>query len=87
MLRSVLTHCGFTKWSTAYEAGLKNDKLPLLFLENRNAKVAVKTSGGLSKRVNIKNIIINLNRKVLHDELKLSFSDKLVLYFVSPGPE
>ena len=27
-----------------YEAGLQNDKLPLLFLENRNAQVAVKTS-------------------------------------------
>ena len=25
-----------------YEAGLRNDKLPLLFLENNNAKVAVK---------------------------------------------
>jgi hypothetical protein len=27
-----------------YEAGLNNDKLPLLFLENRNAQIAVKTS-------------------------------------------
>ena len=36
-----------------YEAGLHNDKLPLLFMENRNAQVAVKTTGGLSKRVNI----------------------------------
>ena len=26
-----------------YEAGLNNDKLPLLFLENQNAKVAAKT--------------------------------------------
>ena len=33
-----------------YEAGLQNDKLPLLFMENRNAQVAVKTTGGLSKR-------------------------------------
>ena len=41
-----------------YEAGLKNDKLPLLFLENQNAKVAVKTSQGISKRVNIKNIVM-----------------------------
>ena len=41
-----------------YEAGLQNDKLPLLFLENSNAKVAVKTSKGTSKRINIKNIIM-----------------------------
>jgi hypothetical protein len=41
-----------------YEAGLKNNKLPLLFLENRNAQVAVKTPGGLSRRVNIGNIIM-----------------------------
>ena len=41
-----------------YEAGLQNDKLPLLFLENCNAKVAVKTSHGISSRVDIKNIIM-----------------------------
>ena len=38
-----------------FEAGLDNDKLPLLFLENQNARVAIKTSNGLSKRINIKN--------------------------------
>ena len=27
-----------------YEAGLQNDKLPLLFLENNNAQVAIKTN-------------------------------------------
>ena len=41
-----------------FEAGLNNDKLPLLFLENQNARVAIKTSNGLSKRINIKNIIM-----------------------------
>ena len=43
--------------NSLYEAGLDNDKLPLLFLENTVAKVAVKTSGGLSKRESIRNII------------------------------
>ena len=28
-----------------------NDKLSLLFLENKNAQVAVKTPGGLSQRI------------------------------------
>ena len=41
-----------------YDAGLDNDKLVLLFLENQNAKIAVKTNGGLSNRVNIRNIIM-----------------------------
>ena len=41
-----------------YDAGLKNDKLTLLFLENNNANVAVKSNGGLSRRVNIKDIIM-----------------------------
>ena len=41
-----------------YEAGLQNDKLPLLFLENSNAKVAVKTSNGTSQRIDIKNIVM-----------------------------
>ena len=41
-----------------YEAGLQNDKLPLLFMENSNAKVAVKTPNGISERMDIKNIIM-----------------------------
>ena len=71
-----------------YEAGLKNDKLPLLFLENRNAKVAVKTSGGLSKRVNIKNIIMqgsvwgSICCVVLMDKLgQLAYSKPELLYY------
>ena len=41
-----------------YDAGLQNDKLPLLFLENKNAKVAVNTHGRTTTRVSIKEIII-----------------------------
>ena len=44
--------------SALYEAGLQNDKLPLFFLENRNAQVAVKTFGGLTEGLNIKDIIM-----------------------------
>ena len=36
-----------------YDAGLTNDKLVLLYLENQNAQVVVKTAIGLSKRVKI----------------------------------
>ena len=44
--------------NSLYEAGLQNDKLPLLFLENNNAKVAVKTQERISKRVSIHNLIM-----------------------------
>ena len=71
-----------------YETGLKNDELPLLFLENRNAQVAVKTPGGLSKRVNISNIIMqgsvwgSLCCVVLVDKLgKLLYNKPQLLYY------
>ena len=41
-----------------YESGLRNDKLSLLYLENQNAQIAVKTASGTSKRVNIKNVVM-----------------------------
>ena len=41
-----------------YDAGLDNDKLNLLFLENQNAKCAIKTDHGVSRRINIENIVM-----------------------------
>ena len=41
-----------------YESGLQNDKLPLLYLGNQNAKIAVKSQTGMSKRKDIHNIIM-----------------------------
>ena len=41
-----------------YDTGLGNDKLPILFNENQNAKVAVKTQQGITNRVNIKNSVM-----------------------------
>ena len=74
--------------TSLYQAGLKNDKLPLLFLENRNAQVAVKTAGGISKRVNIANIIMqgsvwgSLCCVVLMDKLgKLLYNKPELLYY------
>ena len=74
--------------TSLFEAGFKNDKLPLLFLENRNAKVAVKTSGGLSKRVNISNNIMqgsvwgSMCCVVLMDKLgKLAYKNPQLLYY------
>ena len=71
-----------------FQAGLKNDKHPLLFLENNNAQVAVKTSGGMSRRVNIKNIIMqgsvwgSLCCVVLMDKLgQYAYSNPELLYY------
>ena len=41
-----------------YKAGLKNDKLVLLYLENQRANIAIKNSRGKSDRTPISNIIM-----------------------------
>ena len=41
-----------------FDAGFNSDKLPLIFLENETAKVAIKTGNTLSKRVDIRNIVM-----------------------------
>ena len=41
-----------------YETGFVNDKLPLLYLENQTAKIAIKTAKGMSKRISINNIVM-----------------------------
>ena len=73
-----------------FEAGLQNDKLPLLFLENYNAEVAIKTNERMSRRVSIQNIIMqgsvwgSLCCVILMDKLgKLLYRDKpeLVYYY------
>ena len=70
-----------------YEAGVRNDKLPLLFLENSNAHVAVKSNDVLSRRVNIRNIIMqgsvwgSICCVVLMDKLgKLAYSNPDLLF-------
>jgi hypothetical protein len=41
-----------------FETGFTNDKLPLLYLENQNAKIAIKTPQVISKRKTIKNVVM-----------------------------
>ena len=41
-----------------FETGFDNDNLPLLFIENQNAKVAIKSPTEISNRVFIRNIIM-----------------------------
>ena len=70
-----------------FDAGMKNDKLALLFLENSSAQVAVKNSSGISRRVTIRNIIMqgtvwaNLCCTVLMDKLgKLMYENPELMY-------
>ena len=39
-----------------HDAGLNSDMLNLLYAENRNAKVAVKVDGQLTRRTSVKNV-------------------------------
>ena len=71
-----------------YNAGIQNDKLPLLFLENENAQVAAKVSNELSKRISIRQIIMqgsvwgSLCCVVLMDKLgKLTYARPELLYY------
>ena len=41
-----------------FESGFDNDKLPLLYMENQNAQIAVKTQTGMSSRKSIQNTIM-----------------------------
>ena len=44
--------------NTLYENGLRNDKLVLIYEETRNAKIAVKLPTGITKQIDIENIIM-----------------------------
>ena len=45
-------------FNDVYENGLKSDKLALLYNINKDAKVAIKTSNGISKRITIQDTIM-----------------------------
>ena len=42
-----------------WDAGIQDDKLVLLFLENQNANIAIKTASGTTDRMNIHNKIMH----------------------------
>ena len=41
-----------------YEAGMDTDQLNLLYIENKNAQIAVKVNNKLSMRINVKDVIM-----------------------------
>ena len=55
--------CHDTLWlheciTELWEAGIQDDKLVLLFLENKSAQIAIKTSSGISERISKHNKIM-----------------------------
>ena len=52
-----------------YDAGVRDDKLNVLYLLNKNAQVAVKTSRRLSERRSISNVIcrVQVGGYVVHN--------------------
>ena len=45
-------------FNSLYEAGINNDHLNLLYIENKNAQIAVKINNKLSARINVKDVVI-----------------------------
>ena len=57
MWKNVLTNYGCKKTTNElYKAGMTNNQLNLLFIENRNAKVAIKVNNQITRRVNMSNL-------------------------------
>jgi hypothetical protein len=44
--------------NSLYEAGINNDKLNLLYIENKNAQIAVKVNNQLTTRINVKDVVM-----------------------------
>ena len=44
--------------NSLYEAGLDNEKLNLLYLENKNAQIAVKFNNKISTRISVKHVVM-----------------------------
>ena len=70
-----------------FDAGCVNDKLVLMHLSNQNARCAIKTSQGITKRVHIQNIIMQgtvtagLNCTTTMDKLaEIVYENKKLLY-------
>ena len=82
--------------NSLYEAGIRNDKLCLLYKENQNANIVVKTSQGMSRRESISEIVMQgsvfggLQCVTQMDELvKVSYENPEMLYMykgVVPTP-
>ena len=49
-----------------WDAGIKDDKLALLFLENTSAKIAIKTASGTTEQQNVQGLMLERENKNLN---------------------
>ena len=70
-----------------YDAGMRNDKLCLLYQSNKNAKIVIKTSSGTTNPISISNKVmqgrvwVGLMCTATMDKLcKMIYSDQKLLY-------
>ena len=76
-----------------YEAGIDNDNLNLLYLENKNARIAVKINNKLTMRINVKDVVMqgsvwgSLKCTSSMDRLnKIAIKDKTLQYNYKEDP-
>ena len=73
--------------NSLYEAGINNDLLNLLYIENKNAQIAVKINNKLSTRISVKYVVMqgsvwgSLKCTSTMDKLnQIAMSDKTLQY-------
>ena len=79
--------------NSLYEAGVDNDYLNLLYMENRNANIAVKINNQLSTRISVKDVVMqgsvwgSLKCTTSMDTMnKTAISDKTLQYLYRGDP-
>ena len=70
-----------------YDAGIRNDKLCLLYISNKNATIAVKTLGGTTESIHIRNKVMQgrvwgglMCTTTMEKLCKLVYNDERLLY-------
>ena len=73
--------------NTLYDAGINSDILNVLYIENRNANIAIKVNGKLSSRISVRDVIMQgsvwggLKCTTFMDQLsKIAMKDKSLQY-------
>ena len=79
--------------NSLYEAGIDNDQLNLLYIENKNANIAVKINNKLSTRVSVKDVVMQGSvwgsikcTSTMDTMNKTAMSDDTLQYFYRNDP-
>ena len=79
--------------NSLYDAGITNDTINLLYIENKNAQIAVKVNNKLSMRIHVKDFVMqgsvwgSLKCTISMDRLnKIALADNSLLYKYKGDP-